>query len=59
MSELKTYDCIVIMEDWWDGTVQAKSPDEARRCAETAFDEGRFELCEGRLLRIDVTEVQP
>lgn len=59
MSELKTYDCFVITEDWWDGTVQAKSPGEAKRLAQDAFNEGRFELCEGEILRIEVEEVQP
>lgn len=57
MSSLKTYECCVVTEDWWEGTVKAQSPEEAKRLAEDAFNAGDFQQCDEEILRIEVMEV--
>jgi hypothetical protein len=58
MKKLKTYDCLVVTEDWWVGTVEANSRARAKELAEAAFNEGDFRQCQQDVLRVKAKEAR-
>jgi hypothetical protein len=58
MSELKTYDVVVIVSGQFAGLVQATSKKAAKQIAEAEFNEGNLEQFEEEVTSVTAQEVR-